>query len=250
MNAQISALSNLFGFLREAATSDLKLPLWVPSPAHAQFIGRTKPESRTPTRALARTLADQLMALLNENTVPDARDRAIFAVFRYLGVRIGTACKLEIRCSHTYLEDSTLSMKEKERSRSMRTVGVHLHCVEATREYLSLSELKGEPLFLVRLNFRSRNSDRTPTVSRPCTRCSWGDSQHCRAHTTRKESAATAPTRSALRPRHCSSKQECRPSVSMRCSDTPTFASPSLHQAPQRYEANHLSRRASVTTQR
>lgn len=162
VNARISALSNFYGFMREAATSELKLPIQVPNPAHAQFIGRTSPSPKTPTRALTRTLAHRLMALPVGDAALAVRDRAILAVFLYVGVRIGTACKLEVRDFHDDPEDPTLGLQEKGRARAKRTVGIHLHCAEAVREYLNESGVERGPLFRARLNSRSRKLGSAP----------------------------------------------------------------------------------------
>ncbi len=166
VNARISALSNFYGFLRETASSELKLPIQVPNPAHAQFIGRSKPAPRTPTRALTRTLAHKLMSLPHGDSALAVRDRAILAVFLYVGVRIGTACKLEVRDFHDDPEDPTLQLTEKGRSRSKRTVGIHLHCAEAIREYLAGAEVDRGPLFRARLNSRSQKLGQKP-ISQP-----------------------------------------------------------------------------------
>ena len=62
-------------------------------------------------------------------------------------MRIGTACKLEVRDFHDDPEDPTLQIKEKGRSRSKRTIGIHLHCAESIREYLAQTEIEKGPLF-------------------------------------------------------------------------------------------------------
>lgn len=54
LNRRISSLSSVYKYLHGAA-GELRLPITVPNPAHAQFIARNTPDSREETKALSLT---------------------------------------------------------------------------------------------------------------------------------------------------------------------------------------------------
>ena len=179
LNARLSALSGFYRFMREVSVTELKLPIQVPNPAHAQFIGRESPEPVSPTSALTLSKAKRLLALpsrdhilkaddflarrfkSNPGALEDqldvlvARDRAVLAVFLYTGARIGSVCALHVADFHDDEDDPTISFREKGRSRSKRRIGVNFVCAEALRDYLERSSLTKGPLFRARLNPRS-----------------------------------------------------------------------------------------------
>ena len=94
LNARLSAVSGFYRFLRETAATELKLPIQVPNPAHAQFIGRESPDPVDPTLPLGLSKARKLMSLPAGGDVFEARDRAILKTFLFTGIRIGTGCRL------------------------------------------------------------------------------------------------------------------------------------------------------------
>src|SRR4051812_21538895 len=82
LNRRIASLSSFFKYL-QAAAAELRLPITVPNPAHAQFLGRDAADPRAETRALSATRARQLMGLPAGDTVFHARDRAILKFYLY-----------------------------------------------------------------------------------------------------------------------------------------------------------------------
>src|SRR5438067_1327084 len=94
LNRRISSLSSFYKYL-SAAAAELRLPITVPNPAHAQFISRESTDAREETRSLSATRARQLMGLPNGDSLLEYRDRAILKFFLYSGARLSTACRLK-----------------------------------------------------------------------------------------------------------------------------------------------------------
>ena len=92
-------VSSLYKYL-PAAAAEMRLPITVRNPAHAQFIGREFADARDETRARAATRARQLMGMPVGGTVLDFRDRAILKFYLYSGVRLSTGCRLKISDFH------------------------------------------------------------------------------------------------------------------------------------------------------
>jgi site-specific recombinase XerD len=95
LNRRISSLSGFYKYLHGAA-AELRLPITVPNPAHAQFIARECPDARDETRALSSARARQLMNLPTGESVLDYRDRAILKLYIYSGIRLTTGCRLKV----------------------------------------------------------------------------------------------------------------------------------------------------------
>ena len=93
VNRRISSLSSFYKFLAGAA-AELRLPITVPNPAHAQFISREASDPVEETRALSLARARQLMSMPKGDSLLAYRDRAILMFYLYTGARIGTGCKL------------------------------------------------------------------------------------------------------------------------------------------------------------
>jgi site-specific recombinase XerD len=102
LNRRISSLSSFYKYLAGAA-AELRLPVNIPNPAHAQFIARESSDPLEGTRALTATHARQLMGLPTGDDVLDFRDRAILKTYLYTGVRLATACRLRVRDFHQAL---------------------------------------------------------------------------------------------------------------------------------------------------
>jgi hypothetical protein len=85
LNRRISSVSSFYKYLAGAA-AELRLPITVPNPAHAQFISRASSDPREETRSLSATRARQLMGLPAGDTLIDFRDRAILKFYLYSGV--------------------------------------------------------------------------------------------------------------------------------------------------------------------
>lgn len=62
ISRRISSLSSFYKYLSGAA-AEMRLPIIVPNPAHAQFIARSSSDARKETRALSATRARQLMGM-------------------------------------------------------------------------------------------------------------------------------------------------------------------------------------------
>jgi integrase/recombinase XerC len=147
LNRRISSLSSFYKYLAGAA-AELRLPINVPNPAHAQFIARESSDPLEGSRALTATRARQLMGLPAGDGVLDYRDRAILKTYLYTGVRLATACRLRVRDFHQDGEGATLTISEK--GNHHRTIGIHFAAAEAISEYIAKGELKNGPLFRAR----------------------------------------------------------------------------------------------------
>jgi site-specific recombinase XerD len=147
LNRRISSLSSFYKYLAGAA-AELRLPVNVPNPAHAQFIARESSDPLEGTRALTATRARQLMGLPAGDDVLDFRDRAILKTYLYTGVRLATACRLRVKDFHQDGEQATLTINEK--GNKHRTIGIHFAAAEAISEYLKKAGLETGPLFRAR----------------------------------------------------------------------------------------------------
>lgn len=154
LNRRISSLSSLYKFLA-AAAAELRLPITVPNPAHAQFISRESNDPLHDTRALSATRTRQLMNMPAGDSLVDARDRAILKFYLYTGARISAGCWLKLNDFHRDDEEATIRLSEKGSRR--RTIGLHYAAAEAITEYIERSSLTCGPLFRPRV---SSNSDK------------------------------------------------------------------------------------------
>ena len=158
LNRRISAVSSFYKHLAGAA-AELRLPITVPNPAHAQFISRGSSDPREETRPLSATRARQLMGLPSGDSLIDFRDRALLKFYLYSGARLGTGCRLGVNDFHQDGEQATIRIHEKEDRR--RIIGLHFRAAEAIGEYITKAELTSGPLFRPRASSRSRKlSDR------------------------------------------------------------------------------------------
>jgi len=154
MNRRISSLSSFYKFLA-AVAAELRLPITVPNPAHAQFISRESNDPLDETRALSATRARQLMGMPAGDSLVDARDRAILKFYLYTGARLGAGCRLTVGDFHRDGDEATIRLREK--GGRHRTVGLHFAAAEAIAEYIVRAELTCGPLFRPR---RTSNIDR------------------------------------------------------------------------------------------
>ena len=144
VNRRIASLSSFYKFLQGVA-SEIRLPITVPNPAHAQFIPRGSSDARDETKALSATRARQLMGMPSGDSVLDFRDRAIVKFFLYSGARIGTACRLKVKDFHQDGDEATITLHEK--GDKHRRIGLHFSAAEAIAEYLKKSGITQGPLF-------------------------------------------------------------------------------------------------------
>jgi site-specific recombinase XerD len=164
LNRRISSLSSFYKYLG-AAAAELRLPVTVSNPAHAQFIARETADARDETRALTATRARQLMSLPVGDGVLAYRDRAILKLYLYSGIRLSTGCVLKVSDFHQSDEEATIRISEKGGKR--RTIGLHFAAAEAIGEYIRQAGLSSGPLFRPQRNSRVEElADRamTPTT--------------------------------------------------------------------------------------
>ena len=151
INRRIASLSSFYKYLQGCA-SELRLPITIPNPAHAQFISRESSDPRVETKALSATRARQLMGLPSGDSVLDFRDRAIIKFFLYSGARIGTACRLRVKDFHQDGDEATITLHEK--GDKHRRIGLHFAAAESISEYVRVAGLKNGPLFRARRHWR------------------------------------------------------------------------------------------------
>ena len=156
-------LLELINSSEPAAAAELRLPVTVPNPAHAQFISRESTDPREEPRALSATRARQLLGMPAGDSVIDYRDRAILKFYLYSGARLATDCRLWLSDFHHDGEEATVRLHEKGHHR--RTIGVHYTAAQAIAEYIAKAEITRGALFRARLNPRSKKLGSRPMDS-------------------------------------------------------------------------------------
>lgn len=149
INRRISSLSSFYKFLSGAA-AELRLPITVPNPAHAQFISRESSDPVYETRALSETRARQLVAMVTGDSLLELRDRAILKFYVYTGARIETGCKLSVLDFHQDGDEATLRFHLK--GNRYKTKGIHFSAAESIAEYIKAAGIESGPLFRPRLS--------------------------------------------------------------------------------------------------
>ena len=144
LNRRISSLSSFYKFLA-ATAAELRLPITVPNPAHAQFICRESNDPLYETKALSATRARQLMGMPAGDSLVDVRDRAILKFYLYTAARLGAGCRLKVSDFHRDGEEATIRLCEK--GGRHRTIGLHFAAAEAMADYVDRAGLTGGPLF-------------------------------------------------------------------------------------------------------
>jgi len=153
INRRISSVSSFYKYL-QAVAAEMRLPIVVPNPAHAQFIGRTSRDPVNETRALTATRARQLMGLPQGDDIIAYRDRALVRFMLYSGVRLGSACRVRAQDFHMEEDEATIRLSEKGGKR--RTIGLHFAAAESISEYMKKAEIESGPLFRPRCGPRSK----------------------------------------------------------------------------------------------
>jgi site-specific recombinase XerD len=153
VNRRISSLSSFYKYLG-ATAAELRLPIIVANPAHAQFISRESTDACEETRALSVTRARQILGLPHGESVLGYRDRAILKLYLYSGIRLSTGCRLKVSDFHQDGDEATIRLHEKGDRR--RTIGIHFHAAQAIQEYIEKAGITSGPLFRPRLNSRSQ----------------------------------------------------------------------------------------------
>jgi integrase/recombinase XerC len=149
LNRRISSLSSFYRYLAGAA-AELRLPITVPNPAHAQFIARESSDPVDETRALSETRARQLMGMPAGDSLLELRDRAILKFYLYTGARIATGCKLTVSDFHQDGDEATLRFYIK--GGRHKTKGIHFSAAESIAEYIKAGAIESGPLFRPRLS--------------------------------------------------------------------------------------------------
>lgn len=144
INRRISSLSSFYRFLSGAA-AELRLPITVPNPAHAQFIAREASDPAEETRALSDTRARQLMAMVIGESLVELRDRAILKFYLYSAARIETGCALNIADFHQDGEEATVRFHLK--GGRTKTKGLHFAAADAIAAYIQAADIESGPLF-------------------------------------------------------------------------------------------------------
>lgn len=154
INRHIASLSSFYKYLAGAA-AELRLPITVPNPAHAQFVTRQSSDPRDETKALTSTRARQLMGLPAGEDLVEYRDRAILKLYLYTGIRLSTGCRLKVSDFHQEDGESTLRIHEKGDKR--RTIGIHFNAAQAIAEYLEKAGIDSGPLFRAQAHPKKRD---------------------------------------------------------------------------------------------
>ena len=144
ISRRISSLSSFYKYLHGAA-GELRLPITVPNPAHAQFISRESADPRKETKSLSMLRARQLMNLPSGESVIDYRDRAILKLFIYSGIRLSTGCRIKVE--DFQLEDGEAPIRIHEKGDKRRTIGLNQVAGLAVEEYIQHASLTSGPLF-------------------------------------------------------------------------------------------------------
>jgi len=154
INRRISSLSSFYRYLHGAA-AELRLPITVPNPAHAQFISRESSDPVDETRAMSETRARQLLAMVPGDSLLELRDRAILKFYLYTGARIETGCRLNVTDFHQDGDEATLRFHIK--GGRIKVKGIHFSAAESIAEYIRAAGLVSGPLFRPRV---SRHGDK------------------------------------------------------------------------------------------
>jgi site-specific recombinase XerD len=152
INRRLSSLSSFYKYLG-AAAAELRLPIIVPNPAHAQFLPRSAGDPVEETQALSIARARQLMGLPAADTLLACRDRAILKFYVYSGARLATGCRLQVGDFHQDERGATIRLNEKGQRR--RTIGLHYNAAQAIQEYIDRANLTSGPLFRPQHNSQS-----------------------------------------------------------------------------------------------
>lgn len=153
INRRIASVSSFYKYL-QAVAAEMRLPIVVPNPAHAQFIGRSSRDPLEETKALTATRARQLMGLPAGDDLVAYRDRAIIRFYLYSGARLAAGCRLRAQDFHFEAEEATIRINEKGQKR--RTIGLHFAAADAISEYMKYAGIDSGPLFRPRSGPRSK----------------------------------------------------------------------------------------------
>lgn len=162
VNRRVSSLSSFYKYLA-ATAAELRLPVTVPNPAHAQFIARESSDPVQETRALSINRARQLLSMPAGNSLFDIRDRAILKFYLYSGARLATGCTLRVTDFHRDGDEASIRVQLK--GGRIQTKGLHVAAAESIAEYIEAAGLSAGPLFRPRRSPKSTElADRAMTA--------------------------------------------------------------------------------------
>lgn len=162
INRHVASLSSFYKYLAGAA-AEMRLPITVPNPAHAQFVTRQSSDPRDETKAMTATRARQLMGMPAGEDLVDYRDRAILKLYLYTGIRLSTGCRLKVSDFHIEDGESTLRIHEKGDKR--RTIGIHYGAAQAIAEYVEKAGIDSGPLFRAQAHAKQRDKLSTQPIN-------------------------------------------------------------------------------------
>lgn len=162
INRRVASLSSFYKYLAGAA-AEMRLPITVPNPAHAQFVTRQSSDPRDETKALTGTRARQLMGMPASEDIVDYRDRAIIRLYLYTGIRLSTGCRLKVSDFHQEDGEATLRIHEKGDKR--RTIGIHFNAAQAIAEYVEKAGIDSGPLFRAQVHAKKRDKLSSEPIS-------------------------------------------------------------------------------------
>ncbi len=155
VNRRLCSLSAWYKFLG-AAAAEIRLPVQVPNPAHAQFVPRGRADAEKPTKELGVGAVRKLLALVEDDDPVAWRDRAMLYLFFFSGARIGAIAALQVEDFHHDPEGgSELLLHEK--GGVIRQIGFHQTGADVVREYVQRCGLEDGPLLRRSAAPRSRD---------------------------------------------------------------------------------------------
>ena len=145
LNRRIASLSSFYRYLAGCA-AELRIPVALPNPAHAQFIPRGAADPLQETPALTAAGARRLLELPQGSSLEAVRDRAILRLYLYSGMRLATGIRLHVEDFQPDGAPSAI-LRLREKGARVRTIGLHETAAQALGEYLGAAQLQAGPLF-------------------------------------------------------------------------------------------------------
>ncbi len=135
LSRRVSSVSSFYKY-RQGVAADVRLPITIPDPAHAQVISRSLTDRVEETPAISVSRAQHLAGLPEGETHIAGRDRAILTFFLYIGARLSTGYRLNVSDFNRDGEEYTNRINEKGNKR--HTIGLHFAAGQTISLYLRL----------------------------------------------------------------------------------------------------------------
>lgn len=155
VNRRVCSLSAWYKFLA-AAAAEIRLPIQVPNPAHAQFIPRSRADAEKPTKELSVGAVRKLLALVEGDDPVAWRDRAMLYLFFFSGARIGAIAALQVD-DFDYDAEGGSQLLLHEKGDLIRSIGFHQTGANVVFEYVRRCGLEDGPLLRRSAAPRSRD---------------------------------------------------------------------------------------------